>query len=214
MKPTISLTSTATSPAIRPRAAWCEGDAVEDAWRLYQGFRDADALIKDFAKSAKYRWDEACFIPSGTDADRFAAIFRAFREARGRLFQRGVVLRRFLPLVWRGRDMRGFPIAEEYRLFFFRGEPLVLPTNPPADFAAQLPTWRDLASRFASRFLAMDVAPLSTGGWTVVEVGDGGVSGLPMSLPAEAFYRALRARSDGPEVTSPGPSPGPGPGRS
>lgn len=194
-------------------SAWCEGDDVEDAWRLYQRFRDADALIKDFAKSAKHRWDEACFLPAGTDADRFVAIFRAFRAARSRLFQRGVVLRRFLPLVWRGRDMRGFPIAEEYRLFFFRGNPLILPANCPDDFEAQLPTWIDLASRFASRFLAMDVAPLSTGGWTVVEVGDGGVSGLPMSLPADDFYRALRTRSDGPEITSLGPSPAQGPGR-
>ena len=57
--------------------------------------------------------------------------------------------------------MRGFPIAEEYRLFFFDGENLLAPSSPPADFVAQMPVWQGLAQRFSSRFLTMDVAPLA-----------------------------------------------------
>ena len=39
-----------------------------------------------------------------------------------------------------------------------------------------------VARRFASPFLTLDVARDDEGGWIVVESGDGGVSGLPLSL--------------------------------
>ena len=84
------------------RSEWIEGDDAEAAWELYQGFRGKDAIIKDWVKSAKSRWKDGCYIPAGTTRERFAEIFRVFRGERGKLFNRGVVLREFLPLVERG----------------------------------------------------------------------------------------------------------------
>jgi len=177
-------------------SVWMEGDEIEEAWLLYQRFRDGDAIIKDWVKSAKHRWREACFLPARTDRDRFAEIFRAFRQARGHHFNRGVVLRRFLPLKSVGIDMRGFPLVEEFRLFFFQGTLLALPEVEGVDgVLAELPRWEAVARKFKSPFLTIDVARLDSGGWIIVEAGDGGVSGLPLSIDPESFYAAIRKRT-------------------
>ena len=48
-----------------------------------------------------------------------------------------------------------------------------------------------LARRLASPFLTLDVARLETDGWTVVEAGDGQVSGLPLAIEPHLFYASL-----------------------
>jgi hypothetical protein len=47
------------------------------------------------------------------------------------------------------------------------------------------------ARRFKSRMITLDVSPLTDGQWTIIESGDAGVSGLPVSLPAQTFYASL-----------------------
>jgi hypothetical protein len=174
------------------RSAWMEGDDPEAAWEMYQPFAEEAAIIKDWVKSAKHRWKEACYIPAGTGKDRFLEIFSAFRSARGGQFNRGVVIRRFHQVVKRGSDIRGFPVNEEYRLFFWRGQLVAhTPSVTGADPLEKLALWRDLAMRFASPFITMDIALQTDGSWFVVEVGDGGVSGLPMGVEELRFYAAL-----------------------
>jgi len=178
-----------------PRSAWIEGDDPEAAWALYQEFCESDTIIKDWVKSAKSRWKDGCFLPAGTTKERFAEIFAVFREERGKLFNRGVVLREFMPIVERGSDIRGLPIVEETRLFFWHGKLLVRPDarNPsPLD---ELIRWETIAKRFRSPFITIDVAFLTDGCWKIVEVGDGGVSGLPMGLEPERFFAALWNRT-------------------
>lgn len=177
-----------------PESRWIEGDDPEAAWRLYESFQDKDAIIKDWVKSAKHRWREACFLPAGTTRERFLEIFSNFRQARGHLFNRGVVVKRFVRLATRGEDMRGFPRVEEHRLFYFRGQLLAWPDVDHASSPlGEGERWRVIAGRFASPFLTLDVAELESGGWTVIEVGDGGVSGLPTSIDPAVFYGKLRA---------------------
>lgn len=178
--------------AATPASVWNQSESEDDAWALYQRMADGDALLKDWVKSAKHRWREACFLPAGTDRARFGEIFRAFRAERGTLFERGVVVRRFHRLHTLGTDMRGMPIHEEHRLFFWRGA--LLASTAPSDVSgplAHLDRWTELARRFASPFLTLDVAREADGGWIVVESGDGGVSGLPLALSPEVFYAAL-----------------------
>ena len=174
-----------------PRSAWIEGDDVDAAWDMYQDFRDGDAIIKDWVKSAKSRWKDGCYIPAGTDEDRFREIYRVFREERSKLFNRGVVLREFMPIVERGSDIRGLPIIEETRLFFWKGQIIVRPKGRSPSPLDELPRWEMIASRFSSPFITIDVAHLTDDTWKIVEVGDGGVSGLPMGLDPERFYGSL-----------------------
>lgn len=175
------------------RSEWILGDDEEEAWALYHGsFRGKDALIKDWVKSAKYHWKDGCFIPANTSRERFREIFGVFRQARGTLFNRGVVLREYLSLVKTGGEMRGIPVIDEVRLFFFRGELVVVPggdqeVNPMQHRAR----WERIAGAFQSDFMTMDVALREDGEWAIIEVGDGGVSGLPETLDPTRFYASL-----------------------
>jgi hypothetical protein len=173
------------------RTAWVEGNSIEDAWNLYQNqdFCERDAIIKDYVKSAKYRWREACYIPAHCSREDFERIFAAFLYERGPLFEKGIVLREFLPLLEKGEDMRGMPIHEEYRLFFLHKQLLM-----PFSNGEPLPAWiLELPSRFISPFITLDIAQGKEGNWWVIEAGDGGVSGLDMRLDMDAFYPALFA---------------------
>jgi hypothetical protein len=175
------------------RSAWIEGDDEDSAWTLYQGFNACDAIIKDWVKSAKAHWKEACFIPVGTGRERFGEIFRTFRKERSKLFNRGVVLREFMPLARRGGNIGDLPIVEETRLFFWQSE-CITPVHPPA-LAGDMSLWTSIARRFLSPFVTIDVARLEDGSWKIVETGDGQVSGLPLGFDQERFYATLRNRS-------------------
>ncbi|MEZ4338096.1 MAG: ATP-grasp domain-containing protein [Sandaracinaceae bacterium] len=48
-----------------------------------------------------------------------------------------------------------------------------------------------LGDRIDSPFFTADVAFLASGGWVVVEINDGGVSGLPEDLHPRELYEAL-----------------------
>lgn len=179
-----------------PESIWMTGDSEDAAWTLYQRLRSSDAIIKDWVKSARARWREACFIRAESDRSRFGTIFRAFRHARGTRFNRGVVLRRFVRLATRGEDMRGFPLVDEYRLFFWHGQLLAMPDVAGAECVrAEMDRWMSIARRFRSAFLTLDIAKLEDESWTVIEAGDGGVSGLPLSIPPDNFYRSLAGRT-------------------
>lgn len=183
------------------RTGWISGDDPAEAWTLYQSFSRSDAIIKDWVKSAKHRWSDGCFLPAGTDAERFGEIFRTFRQARGDLFNRGVVIKEFLPLMSSGTDMRGFPLTDETRLFFWRGKLIVRPLESSTPCALDsLAEWESLARKFKSPFITIDVAPLTDGTWKVIEVGDAGVSGLPTGIAPEQFYARLWEELYGPVV--------------
>jgi len=175
-----------------PDSVWVEGQDVAAAWQKYEQLGQPAAIVKDFVKSAKHRWNQACFIPAGTERNRFDEILAAFLEARGNQFEKGIVLRRFHDFVKAPDDVRGQPIHEEYRLFMWDGSllaatPAVLP-NGPFDNLAE---WESIARKFTNRFISMDIARHQDGSWLIVEVGDGGLSGLPSSIEPETFYRAL-----------------------
>ena len=69
---------------------------------------------------------------------------------------------------------------------------IVVPPKPESPSAMdELDRWEMVAARFSSSFMTIDVAHLQDGSWKIVEVGDGGVSGLPVGLDPERFYGAL-----------------------
>jgi hypothetical protein len=120
-----------------PESVWIEGKDVAGAWEKYKQFGQPAAIVKDYVKSAKPRWKEACFIPTGTERPRFDEILKAFLETRGNLFEKGIVFRRFHEFVKLADDIRGQPVHEEYRLLSFRrlriawGNPVRKLRGPP-----------------------------------------------------------------------------------
>jgi hypothetical protein len=176
------------------KTAWSHGDDLDEAFRAAASLGPGPLVVKDFVKSAKHRWRDACFLPDASDRRAFDAVCSALRAERGERFEKGFVFRRYLPLRERGVSMLGAPIHDELRLFFWRGELLALPAYDALPGGpASLARFAELARRFRSPFLTIDVALADDGRWLVVESGDGGVSGIPPAIDDATFYAALAA---------------------
>src|SRR5205823_2913593 len=53
-----------------PRSVWLPGTGeieMDKVMDLLRPFGDAPLVVKDFVKSQKHAWDEACFIASASD---------------------------------------------------------------------------------------------------------------------------------------------------
>lgn len=183
--------------ALTPRSVWLAGRPERaDVVVAARAFGDAPLIVKDFVKSEKHLWAEACFVPRASDEAGLWRVVSRFLQERGRDLEGGLVLRELVPLRRLGAHPRsGMPIAAEVRAFVLDHRPVVV-----------LPYWEgtqvplpDLAAfdaaltRVPSRFFTADLALREDGTWTVLELGDGQVSGLPEDADPLPLYRALAA---------------------
>ena len=185
-----------------PASVWLALDATrtldrETLARLIAPFGDKALIVKDYVKSQKQYWNEACFIPSASDLDAVSSVARRFLELQDDELNVGLVFRELVPLEIVGTHPKsGMPLAAEFRIFWKNGE-VVLSHRYWGDlttFDVELPLdeLRRIAARIPSPFFTMDVALLRTGGFTVVELGDGQVAGLPDQALAPAFYARMK----------------------
>jgi hypothetical protein len=186
-----------------PRTVWTRevGPGAEDAWmRLLKPFGDAPVLVKDFVKSRKHEWAEACFIPSARDRDAVSRVARRFLALQGEDLNEGLVFREFVAFVpLAGHPRSGMPRVREFRTFVLDGQPLLeVPywdDVDRVDAGPSLEAFTDVFARVRSRFFTADLAQRRADGqWMIVELGDAQVSGLPERADRGAFFSALRAR--------------------
>lgn len=169
----------------------------EAVFACLQPFGSGPIVVKDYVKSQKHYWLEACFIPQADDRAAVERVVRRFVELQGEDLCGGLVFREYVPLQLVGRHPRsGMPLGAEVRTFWLDGQLLLAhpywgdlaspPSMPPVDWM------NDLARRVRSRFFTMDVALKDDGRWTVIELGDAQVAGLPTPAVAAEFYRDLQ----------------------
>ncbi|MER5354844.1 ATP-grasp domain-containing protein [Kitasatospora sp. NPDC002551] len=178
------------------------------------------AIVKDYVKSRKHEWDEACYIPELADLPAVGRVVARFVELQAEHLAGGVVLRRFeefTRVVWDtpgtpaggsggdseppagGRDTRpdGRRRAVEARVWWLDGEPVLVgphPDLPGCPAAPDLSVVRPLVRALGCRFVTTDLAERADGsGWRVVEVGDGQVSELPRGIDPSGLLIALLA---------------------
>lgn len=169
--------------------AWTSSGDMDEARAALSRLPPGPAIVKDYVKSAKHRWREACFIPDTRDDARALAVIRAFLDEQGGDLNGGLVLRAFRPYPPLGTDeSTGMPTIEERRLFAWKGRPLVV-RGDEGSLLGDPPIATALA-RVRSPFVSIDLARLDDGSWEVVEIGDGQVSGL-RDLDPFAFFRTL-----------------------
>jgi hypothetical protein len=182
-----------------PKSVWLRIDGDVSADELAAAllpFDGGPVIVKDFVKSQKHHWDEACFIPSSADLANAERVVRSFLELQGPDVNEGLVFRefeQFVPLTSHSRS--GMPLTREYRLFFLDGDPILTSEyweegeyegpGPPLD------ELRAVAARISSRFFTMDVAQRRDGRWRIVELGDGQVAGLPKRTDPLRFFSLL-----------------------
>jgi hypothetical protein len=171
-------------------------DQIMDRLRV---FGTAPLILKDYVKSQKHYWSEACYIPSAADAQAVERVVRRFLELQGVDLSGGLVFREYLnfePLAAHVRS--GMPLTKEFRLFWLDGEALfAIEYWENADYggiAVPAGLFRETAQSIRSRFFTMDIAKRVDGDWMIVELGDGQVAGLPDHANREHFYRGLQLK--------------------
>lgn len=180
-----------------PETAWLgrerfEREGMTDfapIFEIVQPFGSSAVVLKDWVKSCKHDWLRACFIPDASDRAQVQRVVSRFLELRGEGLTGGLVFRRFASL----RAIAGQTV--EWRSFWFEGKPLSLaPQFVHSDEleAPDLTRFEELARLARSRFFSLDLAQTESGEWIVIEMGDGGVSGLATGENVEGWYRALK----------------------
>ncbi len=172
---------------------WTEGEDITEAWEAALELGPPPWIVKDHVKSAKEQWHRACFVPAGASFDDFVEVCERLLAVRGDRFERGFVVKKYLDLAtlpgWTPEQRR---VTDEHRLVFWEGE---LVTHAPYyDVDAELTDpaqFAYLGQAISSPFFTADVARLASGGYTVIELNDGGSSVLPEQMDPRELYRAV-----------------------
>ncbi len=191
-----------------PRSTWLPIPECFDSAHVLEAaasFGSAALIVKDYVKSRKHEWSTSCFIPDASDTEQIERVTSNFLARQGESLVGGLVLREFVSLRVLGTGTSGAaPLVNEWRLFrlghrFIACAPHTssLVTGdieaPPLDESEDYNNVAYGAAEFIpSNFYSMDVAQLESGAWIVIELGDGGVSGLPPQMGAEEFYASLK----------------------
>jgi len=170
---------------VTPASVWSDGVAgqvLEDhaLASLAGGLRPGPGIVKDYVKSRKHEWDEACFIPDLSDAEATARVVRRFVELQGEFLAGGIVLREFESFVTPESE------AAEVRVWWLDGQAQLVTAHPDSTHRSglvpELGRIEAVVRRLSCRFVTTDVALRVDGVWRVVEVGDGQVSDLHVSI--------------------------------
>lgn len=185
-----------------PKTIWTpftSETSLQDILSELQIFGQSPIIVKDYVKSQKHYWHEACFIPNAADISQARTVIERFLALQGDDLNVGLVFRAYVDMEPLGlHQQSGMPTSREYRTFYWQGEPLIsAPYWEQGDDSTDTPPtdlFLTLAQQVKSPFFSMDVAKLNGGGWTIMELGDGQVAGLPAMVQPEDFYQSLYSK--------------------
>lgn len=187
-----------TTSAMTPRTVWIPVPECFDMatiMTVVRQFRGAPLIVKDYVKSRKHEWKEACFIPDSSDESSVARVTKRFLELQDDDLQGGLVFREIVELQPVGTHPKsGMPLTLEYRFFVIYGDVISVSPYWDAEYVTDAPpveSFLTVLSQVRSPFFSCDVARRTTGDWIIVELGDGQVAGLPEQCDVTAFYRNL-----------------------
>lgn len=165
----------------------------DDLMQQLSVFEDKPLVLKDYVKSRKHEWEEACFISNASNQEDVERVVNTFIERQGEDLNEGLVFREFIEFQHlTNHSKSGMPLTKEFRLFFLNGE-LVFASEyweegsyEREDFPKDI--FLDIAKKVESNFFTMDVAQKTDGEWMIVELGDAQVAGLPEKVNISDFY--------------------------
>lgn len=199
-----------TIKAHTPRTVWTELERkpvnYDALMMLLLPFGGSAVIVRDYARSAKYSWSEACYIASSSNRLNVERAVTRLREIYPKL-EGGLVFREYVELATVAPTVPHYaPLVHEYRLVFFDG--ILLDTwhywdvenvapNPP-----DLAPFMSLLADFPARFVSMDIAQRVDGTWLVLHLGDAQAAAQPVQAHDEtpeayatrlsSFYQALK----------------------
>lgn len=156
------------------------------------------AIVKDFVKSEKHAWFEACFVPDASEVEHAFAVANELVRRRDKDFEGGLVIREFISLRRVAATQQvGPPPAEEWRIFWIQHRAAIVVQGFESGEVGVPPEtlqFEALAARVKSPFFTMDIARNENGEWIVIELGDGQVAGLHDSAAPDLLFSALMGR--------------------
>jgi len=182
---------------ITPKSVWSEDITYENIQLMLKKFGDKPVMIKDYVKSRKHEWFEACYIPKASETQRAINVVRTFLERQGENLIGGLVIREFVELAFTGYHPKsGMKLSAEYRAFFINWQIIYIidywgNNVPQYELNADEYLWvQELGKRVKSNFFTIDIARKADGSLIVMELGDGQVSGL-QDFSEKEFYNKI-----------------------
>jgi hypothetical protein len=180
-----------------PKSNWTTDLDNETILKKTFEFGDSPIIVKDFVKSEKHNWEDACFIPRASDSDKVISVVDKFIELRGDSLNEGLVFRQFEELEFLTEHSKsGMPLTKEFRIFF--GNKTIVSVfdywdeGEYGDTKPELDKFVEIAKNIESNFFTMDIAKKKNGDWIIMELGDGQVAGLPDNANKDEFYKELK----------------------
>ena len=177
------------------QSVWEDTGTIHSAIALTKGL-EGPYIVKDYVKSRKHEWFDACFIQDINDKANAEKVIGNFIDRQGSDLVGGIVFRQFEKLRQIGfHEKSGMPISEEYRVFIYAGRIMVIDDYWRSDNRVNISDeeyrWiKSSAGKLKSNFVTMDLARREDGTLIIMELGDGQVTGL-QQIKAEDFYRAF-----------------------
>ena len=185
--------------ALTPQSNWTINDELYDfavIESLTNAFGSSPIIVKDYVKSEKHHWAQACFIPDAADKTQVKKVVDRFIELRGNSLNAGLVFRRFEELEFLTEHSKsGMPLTKEWRLFFVH-QKLIAWFNywdegKYGEVTPELAPFLETAKTIENNFFTMDIAQKKNGDWIIMELGDGQTAGLPDNASRGEFYEEL-----------------------
>ncbi|GIN02315.1 hypothetical protein Pve01_39730 [Planomonospora venezuelensis] len=150
--------------------------------RLAGGLGETGFVVKDYVKSRKHEWAEACYAP---DLEALERVVARFVELQGEDLTGGLAIRRFERFT-----------GAQLRVWWVDGEAVFAGPHPDSpDGAAERPEAmdevREAVQNLGARFVTTDLVRRADGAWRVIEVGDGQVSDWPSTADPGVLADAL-----------------------
>ena len=170
---------------------------LEDFQAQIEAFGNGPIVLKDYVKSQKHYWEEACFIPNAADKEQVNAVIQKFLELQDSDLNEGLVFREYVALeALTTHTASGMPLTKEFRVFVKNGKIISIykywDEGDYQNVEPVLETFDAILPKIKSNFFTMDIAKQKDGNWIIVELGDGQVAGLPDNADRGAFYEALK----------------------
>ncbi|MEU9289809.1 ATP-grasp domain-containing protein [Streptomyces sp. NPDC048275] len=174
---------------LTPTTVWTAAAAGKPPYgtelsELTAGLRPGAGVVKDYVKSRKHEWDEACFVPDLSDLAHLSAVVERLFALQEDSLVGGLVVREYEAFV-RGGEARAWWVDSEVVLVTAH------PDSPGDCPVPRLDAVRAAVAALDCRFVTTDLALREDGEWRVVEVGDGQVSGVPRGADIGRLVGAL-----------------------
>lgn len=185
---------------LTPASVWSPWEAGRmptsaDVGALTGALGGGPGVVKDYVKSRKHEWQEACFVPDLADVTATTRVIRRMIELQGDDLAGGIVVRAFEQFM---QDVDGHTL--EARIWWVAGSAVLITPHPDAPVGTTVDVPKAMRNAVGASvralgapFVTTDLALRSDGMWRVIEVGDGQVSDLPAAEKPDRLMRTLAA---------------------